>query len=218
MVTSGRPVPHCCMERLVGQRQYPGLREGKVMTHTTKMQRTAMAGAAGGADAGRHARQRRLWAESRKADRAVHLEAQGRVRAALRRAREGLLQGRGPRRGSSPKAMARRTCSRRWPPATRSSAMGRGRRRAGGEPGAAGQGRRPLPDQRADGRDRLPRDAAQGAEGPRGQAARDLGRRDLRRHDPPVHTDQQRRPRQDPAASRWTPRRAPCSSSRARST
>ena len=38
-----------------------------------------------------------------------------------------------------------------------------GRRRAGGQPGPAGQGRGALSDQRADGRDRVPRHAAQGA-------------------------------------------------------
>src|SRR5438552_556417 len=63
------------------------------------------------------------------------------------------------------------------------------------------KGRRPLSDQRSDGCDRVPRHAAPGPEGPRGQAARDFGWRDLRRHDPPLYADQQRRPRQDPAHS-----------------
>src|SRR5262249_238164 len=55
---------------------------------------------AGDANDGRRARERRLRAESRKADSALHLEAQGRVRAALRGLGKGLLQDRRARRAA----------------------------------------------------------------------------------------------------------------------
>src|SRR5262245_59708942 len=55
---------------------------------------------AGDANDGRRASERRLRAESRKADGAFHLEAQGRVRAALRGLGKGLLQGRRARRAA----------------------------------------------------------------------------------------------------------------------
>ena len=138
-------------------------------------------------------------ASRRKSDGALHLEAQGRVCAALRRPGQGLLQSR----------RARRRSRRRLWRADGAQAAGqrqreirlraRGVRRASGEPGPSGQGGRALPDQGSDGGDLLPRRGAQEPEGSGRQAAGDIGGRNLRRHARIVHPDQQCGHRQDPA-------------------